>query len=44
LKGYRCIRRKPRETQTVTFRLSDNKIAFYNQSMQLTAEPGEFRA
>jgi beta-glucosidase len=44
LKGFRRIRLKAGEKQTVTFTLSENDLAFYNQSMQLVTEPGEFHA
>ena len=44
LKGFRKIRLKPGEKQTVSFTVSEKDLAFYNESMQLVAEPGEFRA
>ena len=44
LKGFRRIRLKPGEKQTVSFTVSEKELAFYNQSMQLAAEPGEFHA
>jgi beta-glucosidase len=44
LKGFRKIRLKPGEKQTVSFTVSEKDLAFYNESMQLVAEPGEFHA
>jgi beta-glucosidase len=44
LKGFERVYLKPGERRSVTFTLSDKDLAFYNQSMQLTAEPGEFQA
>jgi beta-glucosidase len=44
LKGFRKIRLKPGEKQTVTFSLSSKDLAFYDQSMQLVTEDGEFHA
>ncbi|MEX2260901.1 MAG: glycoside hydrolase family 3 N-terminal domain-containing protein [Bryobacteraceae bacterium] len=44
LKGFRRIRIRPGEKQTVSFTLSEKELAFYNRFMQLVAEPGEFQA
>jgi beta-glucosidase len=44
LKGFRRIRLKPGEQQTVAFTISEKELAFYNQSMKLVTEPGEFLA
>ena len=42
LKGFRRVNLKPGEKQTVSFNISEKDLSFYNQSMQLVAEPGEF--
>ena len=42
LKGFRRLHLKPGEKQTVSFTLSEKDLAFYNEAMQLAAEPGEF--
>ncbi|UOQ74965.1 fibronectin type III-like domain-contianing protein [Hymenobacter cellulosilyticus] len=34
---------KPGESQTVSFTISRDKLAFYNNDLQWTTEPGEFR-
>jgi beta-glucosidase len=44
LKGFRRVRLKPGERQTVTFTVAEKDLAFYNPSMQFAAEPGEFHA
>jgi beta-glucosidase len=44
LKGFRRISLKPGEKRTVSFTVSEKELAFYNQSMQLATEPGEFHA
>lgn len=44
LKGFERIRLKPGEKRTVSFRLTEKDLAFYNESMQLVTEPGEFQA
>ena len=44
LKGFRRVHLKPGQKQTVTFTLSEKDLAFYNRSMQLVTEPGEFYA
>jgi len=44
LKGFRRLRLKPGEKQTVSFTLERKDLAFYNQAMQLVTEPGEFEA
>lgn len=43
LKGFRRVRLKPGEKQTISFALSGKDLAFYNQAMQLVTEPGEFQ-
>ena len=42
LKGFKKIFIKKGETETVTFNLSANDLAFYHQDLQFYAEPGEF--
>ncbi len=44
LKGFQKIRLKPGESQTLTFKLHSDDLAFYNRKMQLSAEPGNFYA
>ncbi len=43
LKGFRRIPLHAGETQTVTFTLSANDLAYHNQQMQLVAEPGRYQ-
>ena len=43
LKGFKRIRLKPGEKQTISFTLSERDLAFYNRSMQRVTEPGEFQ-
>ncbi|MCB2406557.1 glycoside hydrolase family 3 N-terminal domain-containing protein [Hymenobacter lucidus] len=43
LKDFRKINLKPGETQTVTFTIDQNKLAFYNSRLEWAAEPGEFQ-
>jgi beta-glucosidase len=42
LKGFNKILIKKGDTETVTFKLSANDLAFYHQDLQFYAEPGEF--
>ena len=42
LKGFNKILIKKGDTETVTFKLSANDLAFYHQNLQFFAEPGEF--
>lgn len=42
LKGFKKTNIKKGETETVTFKLSANDLAFYHQDLQFYAEPGEF--
>ncbi len=42
LKGFRQIDLEPGETQTVTFTLSADDVAFYRRDMSYGWEPGEF--
>ncbi|HWB99825.1 MAG TPA: glycoside hydrolase family 3 C-terminal domain-containing protein, partial [Bryobacteraceae bacterium] len=43
LKGFRRVHLKAGEKQTVHFSLSTADLAFYNDRMQLVAEPGDFQ-
>ncbi|MBD2721863.1 beta-glucosidase BglX [Hymenobacter armeniacus] len=42
LKDFRKISLKPGKSQTITFTLDPNKLAFYNNQLQWAAEPGTF--
>jgi beta-glucosidase len=42
LKGFRRVHLKPGEKASVTFTLSTNDLAFYNERQQLVTEPGTF--
>ena len=42
LKGFRRVHLKPGEKAAVTFTLSTNDLAFYNERQQLVTEPGTF--
>lgn len=42
LKGFQKISIKKGEKQTVTFRISQEDLKFYNSDLQFIAEPGEF--
>jgi beta-glucosidase len=44
LKGFRRIHLKAGEIATVTFTLSKEDLAFWNQQMKYVTEPGEFEA
>ena len=44
LKGFRRVHLEPGEKQTISFTISEKDLAFYNSSMQLASEPGEFHA
>ncbi|HVX66928.1 MAG TPA: beta-glucosidase BglX [Bryobacteraceae bacterium] len=44
LKGFERVHLKPGEKRTVSFQLAAKDLAFYNTSMQLVTEPGEFSA
>ena len=43
LKGFKRIRLKAKETQTVIFNLSGGNLGFHNAAMQYVVEPGKFR-
>jgi beta-glucosidase len=42
LKAFRRIDLKAGATETVTFSIGTDELAFYNQKMQLVTEPGQF--
>lgn len=42
LRGFEKIMLAPGESKTVSFPLSANDLAFYNQKMEFKAEPGQF--
>lgn len=42
LKGFKKIRLKAQETQTVNFVLTENELGFYNGEGEYLVEPGEF--
>jgi beta-glucosidase len=42
LKGFRRITLNPKETQTVTFEITPEHLAFYNIDMEFVVEPGKF--
>ena len=43
LKGFRKVTLAPDEETTVSFRITENDLAFYNAALVRAAEPGEFR-
>ena len=43
LRGFERISLKPGESRTVSFTLSTEDLAFYNQQMKLVTEPGRFQ-
>lgn len=42
LKGFRRIRLKAGEQQTVSFTITDNDLKYYNHELEYILEPGEF--
>jgi beta-glucosidase len=42
LKDFRKISLKPGESQTITFTIDKDKLAFYNAKLEWQAEPGKF--
>ena len=42
LKGFQRVRLEPGQTETVTFLLHTEELAFYNREMELVTEPGMF--
>jgi beta-glucosidase len=42
LKGFAKVNLKPGETQTVSFELTPEHLAFHDIDMRFTVEPGEF--
>ncbi|CAG8866681.1 Beta-xylosidase [Pseudomonas fluorescens] len=43
LKGFQKLMLKAGETRTVTFRISEDDLKFYNGQLQWAAEPGQFK-
>lgn len=43
LKGFKKIEIKKGETKTVTFKITENDLKFYNSNLDFVAEPGEFK-
>jgi len=44
LKGFKRIRLRPGQSETVSFELHTDDLAFYNRDMKFGAEPGLFHA
>jgi beta-glucosidase len=42
LKGFKRITLDPGQTETVTFEITPEHLAFYNIDMEYVVEPGEF--
>lgn len=42
LKAFQKISLKPGESKTVSFKLSENDLKFYNTALKFVAEPGDF--
>ena len=42
LKDFARVTLKPGESQEITFKITPDKLAFYNKQMQYGVEPGEF--
>ncbi|UOQ97002.1 beta-glucosidase BglX [Hymenobacter sp. 5317J-9] len=42
LKDFRKVSLKPGKSQTITFTIDQNKLAFYNSRLEWAAEPGTF--
>ena len=42
LKDFSRITLEPGETRTVSFKIDDSKLKFWNVNMEFAAEPGEF--
>ena len=43
LRGFQRMSLKPGESRTVSFTISADDLAFYNQQMKLVTEPGRFQ-
>jgi beta-glucosidase len=44
LKGFKRVRIEPGKSQTVSFELHTDDLAFYGRDNRLIVEPGEFHA
>ncbi|KXA91690.1 beta-xylosidase [candidate division MSBL1 archaeon SCGC-AAA259A05] len=42
LKGFKRISLEPKESKTITFKLSADQLTFYDHNMNLVVEPGSF--
>ncbi|MNY07351.1 Periplasmic beta-glucosidase precursor [compost metagenome] len=42
LKGFQKISLQPGETKTVSFKITEEDLKFYNTTLKFTAEPGDF--
>ena len=42
LKGFQKIALKKGESKTVTFKITEEDLKFYNSQLEFVAEPGEF--
>lgn len=43
LKDFQKVALKSGESKTITFKIDNEKLAFYNQQLQWVSEPGQFR-
>jgi len=43
LKGFQKLHIKKGETKTVTFKLTENDLKFYNSNLEFVSEPGMFQ-
>lgn len=43
LRGFRRVSLRPGETQSVSFRLTEKELGYWNASQRYVVEPGEFR-
>lgn len=43
LKDFQKVALKPGESKTITFKINNDKLSFYNQQLQWASEPGNFK-
>ncbi|GAA4238302.1 beta-glucosidase BglX [Postechiella marina] len=43
LKGFELVELKPNEVKTITFKLTEKELGFYNNSDEFVVEPGDFK-
>ncbi|MNY70742.1 Periplasmic beta-glucosidase precursor [compost metagenome] len=43
LKGFEKISLKPGESKTVSFKITEEDLKFYNTALKFVAEPGDFK-